>query len=403
MVSFWKRKFIWDITMAFLIVILPFGLYIHLFFDTENTVISFYGFQYYHGYYNLGVFLWHILSMLTPILLMLIWYFNYHYWLRYFILIPVLLFEYHLIRHVIKYPVFVRNHILFFSLLLLFFSVFIILIADNVILKRKNKKSIRFNILDMLKSGLKQRTNKLEQKTESIKTSPSKIQVREMFLSKISLNTLTKGWISLNNTNLKSRRKIDYIIIAIFLVLPFLFFLFHFIPEGVQSYGNNWIKIGSYGFPDMYTFIWFINLKLCILIPLFIWFVLSTNWWKFAILSPIIVYTYQLWEALQSTNLADQVSFIKAAPFVLIVLIMLLFISNRVKYQSKILDIHEELTNEIEELFNQLNIEKSNAIKSKYNFRSFGHKNVSKDKTSNRIIALTNMKKELLDQLDKNN
>lgn len=403
MVSFWKRKFIWDITITFLIVILPFGLYMHLFFDTENPVISIYVFQYYHGYYNLGVFLWHTLSMLIPIFLMLIWYFNYHNWLRYFILIPVLLFEYHLIRHVIRYPVFVENNILFFSYILLFFSVFIILIADGVILKRKNKQFIRFNILDMLKSGLKQRKNKLEQKTESIKSLPSKIQVREMYLSTNSLSTLTKGWISLNNTNLKNRRKIDYIIIAIFLVLPFLFFLFHFIPKGVQSYCNNWIKIGSYGFPDMYTFIWFINLKLCILIPLCIWFVLSTNWWKLAILSPIIVYTYQLWEALQSKNLADQVSFIKAAPFVLIVVILLLFISNRVRYQSKILDIHEELTNEIEELFNQLNIEKSNAIKLKYNFGSFRNKTDSNDKSANRIIALTNMKKEMLDLLDKNN
>ena len=188
------------------------------------------------------------------------------------------------------------------------------------------------------------------------------------------------------------------IFIPIFLVLPFLFFSFHLIPEDVHIYDNNWIQIGNYGFSNMKTFIWYLSLKLCILIPICLWFVLSNDWWKYAILSPIVVFSFQLWEAVQNTEITDKVSYSKAAPWVLIILTFLLFVSNKVKHQSKILDIHEEISKDVEELLLKLD-NTSGMHKSQEILEYLKKKDNKEENEKQRISSLIKIREELLMRL----
>ncbi len=390
--NFWKRKHIWDFLRAIYIIVLPFGLYLHLLFDTEGTtIINIIGFSYEHGYNDLGALVWHFLSMLIPILLMLIWYFNYNYPFRYFILLPVLLFEFHLFRYVIKYPWFSEHNILLFSIFILIFILMILLLIDGVILK-KNKKSIQFDFKSIYKNELKQRINQFEHHITSSKTLQVNSRVKQMYLSKFRLTDIISNSISLREHTLK--RGLFFFFMVIFLLLPPLFFSYHLIPENMQDYNNEWIHIGSHGYPDIHTFVWFINLKLCVLIPLCIWFITSEDWWKYAMLSPIIVFTYQLWEAVQDTDLADEISFGKAIPWVLLLVGLLFYISNKIKDQSKILDIYEEISNEIEQLVMQLEGADNSNNKIKNHFVIIKN-NISESKAREHLDQLIQLKIEL--------
>ena len=82
-----------------------------------------------------------------------------------------------------------------------------------------------------------------------------------------------------------------------------------------------------------------------------LWFLSSQQWWKYAILSPIILYSYQFWEAMQDINTLDAAGNIKAFPAIFCVVLLLIIISKGIKYRVQILIMYEQLTEEIENLF----------------------------------------------------
>ena len=161
------------------------------------------------------------------------------------------------------------------------------------------------------------------------------------------------------------------------------------------------VTIGKNGFPDVNIFIWYVCGKLCTLVPLCIWFMTCGHWWRYAILSPIVLFTYQLWGANQNFSLEiDNYEYIRALPMILILVLVLILISKDVQYQAKIIDIYENLSAEIEVLLNKLNTEKSKAIKSNYQFGSCGAKDRENKKSEYYLINLNQLKNDLLNELD---
>lgn len=171
---------------------------------------------------------------------------------------------------------------------------------------------------------------------------------------------------SINFFKLNRVIAIDIIIAALIFSYPFLYNAYSIIPVGVNEYKWLGLTFGSNGFVDVSTFCWFLMAKLGLIILMSIWFYTSKNWWRFAILSPIILYTYQLWEATQDVQHLDAYGNLKAFPAIFTIVIFLVLLSNVFKYKYRLLDIHDRILQELE-----INIEKA-ARKGIDSLESFG-------------------------------
>jgi len=199
----------------------------------------------------------------------------------------------------------------------------------------------------------------------------------------------------------KWKNILDVLICTLLVLMIPIYYTFILVPPEVQTYTLFGINIGTHGFQDVNIFVWYVGLKICIIIPLCIWFITCGQWWRYAIISPIVLFTYQLWGAYQNVSKeVDNYEYLSALPTIFFLVVLLIFISNKIKYKARVIDIYEGISNEIEILLNRLNIEESNILKDKYGFRRFDQRTISNEKSKIYMNNLIKMKKELLEHLD---
>ena len=108
-----------------------------------------------------------------------------------------------------------------------------------------------------------------------------------------------------SNNNISVKRKIIFDTIALFFIAitPFLYKVYDYLPvnpEATVSFLG--ITIGSNGFADVSTYVWFLTVKIIPLFLLLIWFFTSRDWWYHILLIPIAMYAFQLFEAVFSED-----------------------------------------------------------------------------------------------------
>lgn len=145
-------------------------------------------------------------------------------------------------------------------------------------------------------------------------------------------------------------------------------------------------------------------MKLCALLPLCIWFLSATYWWRYAVLSPIILYTYQIWELFRnSSNEVDRYELIKSIPAIFILVGVLLFLSKIIKYQSKLLDLHQEVNGEIELLLSQMEHSNSSLTDKKKELEALQGTRVTKETAQEHMQSLLALREALLREMEKQN
>ncbi|WP_424280131.1 hypothetical protein [Eudoraea sp.] len=186
----------------------------------------------------------------------------------------------------------------------------------------------------------------------------------------------------------RSKRGIPInLLVSSTLLLTTLFWFVHYLIPEKQVWDLGIIQVHNTGFLNVRIFVWFLLQKLIILIPLVLWFITCQHWWKYAILSPIILYSFQFWEATQDVNSLDAAGNIKAFPAIFCVVLLLLMISKAIKYRVEILMMYEHLTEEIEVLLKNTD----------FNANSVLYKNVKRFKLLKAEIAKeTNARKQLM-------
>jgi hypothetical protein len=103
-----------------------------------------------------------------------------------------------------------------------------------------------------------------------------------------------------------AKKKIIFDTIAVFFiaVTPFLYKVYDYLPindpDAVVSFLG--ITIGSNGFADVSTYVWFLTVKIIPFLLLVIWFFTSRDWWYHILLIPIAMYAFQLFEAIFSED-----------------------------------------------------------------------------------------------------
>ena len=125
-----------------------------------------------------------------------------------------------------------------------------------------------------------------------------------------------------------------------------------------------------------------------------LWFITYHSWWRYAILSPLILYLFQFWEAIQDGySNVDAFGNYKVFPLVLLSIILLLALSRIVRRHSRSLDIYEQITHEINSLINKLGVERSRVGDYRNRFDKIRNKQDSSKDTNLKELML--LKQEL--------
>ncbi len=397
-----NKKNIRGIFTGFWILMIPFLLYFHKAFGDGNTIEVF-SITIDHGFSSNESFIWYLLVKVVAILSLLTWFLSSNYRWKYFILAPLIVFTYSLIKGLDLIPAIVINNSLFAKIMTTIILGFLALFDYYYC---QNQRAIKFRAKDLgLNSQYYERTQTRKAQIKMLKKRLSpKSYFYELYRSKELLAPIFQKSKVISETESNSRAIFDTVICILLIFMIPLYYTFELVPDDVQTYDLFGFTIGSHGFNDVSFFVWYTCNKICIIIPLCIWFVTCEHWWRHTILSPIILFTYQLWSAYQNvTSEIDNYEYFKALPTILLLVVALFYISKKVKYKIHILEYYENLSFEIEELLKKLNTIESNILKTKYGFGINGDKNESSEKSTIYLNKLYRMKKELLEKLDQPN
>ncbi len=133
----------------------------------------------------------------------------------------------------------------------------------------------------------------------------------------------------------KNKIILETILVFFIAVAPFLYKIYDYFPlheDGTISFFG--IIIGTNGFEDAATFIWFLMSKIVPLYLLLFWFLTSRDWWYHIILIPIAMYSFQLFEVIFDSDLQiDTENTLWLLPICMLVIPFVYFI--RVKLYDK--------------------------------------------------------------------
>ena len=157
------------------------------------------------------------------------------------------------------------------------------------------------------------------------------------------------------NFNLASRNHFPNIFLGLItLAMTLVLFLDNLISPEKQSVEIAGILITTYGFYDVKTFIWFASQKFVMSLLMILWLLTTRNWWRWAILSPIIFYSYQFWESFQPIEAVDDSGNFNVFPLVFLTILGVIILSMVIRRISVNMDyqifLKEELNRSIGEL-----------------------------------------------------
>lgn len=128
------------------------------------------------------------------------------------------------------------------------------------------------------------------------------------------------------------------------LTFPILFFLSILIsftgllyPMNTDSLTILFFNLDANGFPDARTNLFMISFKFSWLCGILMWFFTEKRWYRYSLLSSIILLTNQLYNLLWTkTDNLDEFELNQSGPFLLVVLLGLILLANATKTQEKV-------------------------------------------------------------------
>jgi len=112
---------------------------------------------------------------------------------------------------------------------------------------------------------------------------------------------------------------IGSIVATIIAATPYLFFLYESVPE-TKVWNTFLFTYESKAYGSAYVVAWTLTGKIVPLLLLFIWFFTCRHWWYHALLVPIVMYAYQIFNLLKvDTTAIDQSQLIYLVPLMAII------------------------------------------------------------------------------------
>lgn len=386
-----------------IIVLLPFGLSLHLLFSDQETIFNFFGLAYDHVHNNNRSFMWYVLSGLIPILLLYIWFLTTWARWRYLILLVLPRYVYQLIS------AFRMDDPYWLHFTGSLVVILVLMLAESLRIQRaKGQADLKVAPYEVGVQRIKELYHKIKVYLRAVPRSSGNLREKNNLAKKmIHLQLVLSDEIARYQVVDAPRflgRKVSMSIVFILFGLAIFNFVFLFIPRGQQEIDLLILNIGNSGFLDVRTNIWYFSLKFVFLAAMSIWFLSCSRWWRYAIFSPIVMSTYQLWEAFYpGATEVDELSYMKALPLILGVTVLLLLISRAINYRSKILDIHEEICSEIDQLFKEMRFMENDLNLWREKFDSIKKEPMTKKSAKENLNSLLELRHELKVEIDRIN
>jgi hypothetical protein len=93
---------------------------------------------------------------------------------------------------------------------------------------------------------------------------------------------------------------------------PILFYSYKSFPD-TQVWKTFLFSLNT-GFPDWYSYAWYLSGKVIPLYLLFLWFFTCKHWWHWILLVPIAMYSFQLWGLINESGGYDEIEIIYLFP-----------------------------------------------------------------------------------------
>lgn len=343
---------------------------------------------------------WILLSDLSSIFIIIVLFLNISDKWKYTLVLPLYIF----IQNLILYSnelIQLKNTSTSFKYAAISVFIFLLLIIDY-----KYFRIFRGHVLNLkltslvLDSSFYELTkiNKYlnQQKNEFKHESNSKL-IHGLYYSKIYLDKLIKDSNRIRILDLigsNTTRSICFGFLVILSIAPWL--LHYLIPTGAVNYSLGFVEIGQHGYNDVRIFVWVISRKIMVIVPMVLWFWSYPSWWRYAVLSPLILYLFQFWEAIQNSyKTVEAYSNYKVFPFVLVSIILLLALSRIVRRQSCSLDTYDEIKEQIDALIQKIGEDRSGVGQYRNRFEQIRNKLVKDSDTDTKLAELLRLQQEL--------
>ena len=413
--SNWKRKYKSDVLIAIAIAFLPFLGFVHLLFSTDIETFSIFGIEYSHIFHSNRGFVWDLFRSIIALSLLLIWFYTISMSYRYLILPLFILYVYDILQTLFLpygsypfYPFFFEKYPITLNILIITSIMGIIIYWDLHFFKSYRKRVLEISIKSIFNQNMRNSNNFYRENLEYLNVNKEKITwtkyLQKIFNTKLVLeNRLKMFGSSKNNSARPQGNHLNLFIISILIFSTFLWFVHYFVPENEQSLDLGIIQVYKNGFMNVRAYIWVLMQKLIVLIPITLWFLSCQHWWKYAILSPIILYSYQFWESMQDVPNIDAAGNIRAFPAIFFVVLILLALSKTIKYRVEILTMYEHLLGEIDDLMNNPDFIANNRPYKKFRrFTELKEEIAREANTKKQLMRLILLREELLKHLQTN-
>ena len=410
----WQRKYKLDVLIAIAIAVLPFLVYTHLLFSNDLKVILLFGIKYYHSFSSNSTFVWYLLKDIIPFTLLLIWFATLSMRWKYLIVFLFILYLNNILKYLFElygeyifYPFYFENYPITIKVLIISPIICLIFYLDFFYFKYYRKRLLEISFKSLISRSIKNSNNIYRENLESLIEKRDKITranyLQKIFNAKLMLEDRLKKNVKTTTSPLnKSRYRINFIVSSTLVFTTLLWFIPYLIPEK-QVWNIGIIKVYNHGFSNVQIFLWFLIRKLIIIIPMVLWFLTCQQWWKYAILSPIILYSFQLWEATQDIVSLDAAGNIRAFPAIFCVVLLLLVISKAIKYRVEILIMYEHLGEEIEDLLKYTDLNANSVLYKKVKrFKKLKEEITQETNAQKQLMKLINLREELVRQLNIN-
>tara|TARA_R110002124_G_scaffold287364_1_gene474031 strand:+ start:60395 stop:60913 length:519 start_codon:yes stop_codon:yes gene_type:complete len=133
---------------------------------------------------------------------------------------------------------------------------------------------------------------------------------------------------------------------------PFIFYIYKYAPSESKEWETIFGTITARGFSNVQTFMHATFTKFTFVLITGMWFLTSSNWWKFAILVPFTMFLFQFIGVLNyELQYIDEFDFWYSLPIILPILFFLIYISVRIsKRESLSTDLKSEVDDEIKKM-----------------------------------------------------
>ena len=152
-----------------------------------------------------------------------------------------------------------------------------------------------------------------------------------------------------HQTDRKKRLLIGGVIAFLLAITPFLFYLYKYAPQDSKIWETQLFTINSGSFRNAQSFVHALFTKITFVIITALWFITSKDWWRWAILVPLMMFLFQLLGVINyQVSYIDEFDFWYSLPVIIPIIIFLIWISNELNKTIGDLDLKKEIEEELE-------------------------------------------------------